>query len=252
MSDPYVRYDYAWKTPGFTVQNPVINYGADGYVEPGMPADVTMVHLYGSFMEMDTGRDLEGVLRLRTDKILTHIPSGRQVMGGALKPVRFNHRGFSIWLPATDDPQLAPSFRYEAKLTVRGVVQEFSFLLPSSEPEVNITTLINRYLQEQPVEVGGGDSDGEFEMGTDPRPLTVNLTTGAVFTSTLNTDVVWDAGTTSRLVFATGEVWDAVVDGTTITFDVPAVEADEIAHGTKAILFVNDEAWAVGSVTRHA
>lgn len=142
MSDPYVRYDYAWNTPGWSAQAPVINYGVDGYVEPGMPADVTMVNVYGSFLEMDTGRDLSGVLRLRTDKILTHVPSGRQVMGGALKPIRFNHEGFSILLPATDDPQLTPEFTYHARLTVRGVVQEFDFDLPMAELEVNITSKI--------------------------------------------------------------------------------------------------------------
>lgn len=142
MSDPYVRYDYAWRTPGFTAQNVTINYGVDGYVEPGMPADVTMVNLYGSYMEMDTGRDLEGVLRLRTNKVLTHVPSGRQVMGGALKPIRFKREGFSIWLPATNDPQLTPAFTYFARLTVRGVVQEFTFALPLAETLVNITTKI--------------------------------------------------------------------------------------------------------------
>lgn len=141
--DPnYVRYDYAWFTPGWSAQNPVINYGVDGYAEPGMPEDVTMVRLYGSFLEMDTGRNLEGVLRLRVDKILTHGPTGQQVLGGAIKPVRFKKGGFSIWLPATDDPQLTPSFVYEARLTVRGVVQEFSFALPAATPEVNILTKI--------------------------------------------------------------------------------------------------------------
>jgi hypothetical protein len=143
MVDPYVRYDYAWKTPGWNAQTPVINYGVDGYVEPGMPADVTMVNLYGSFMEMDTGRDLEGVLRLRTDKILTHVTTQRQVMGGALKPIRFRaHEGFSIFLPATNDPQLTPAFTYHARLTVRGVVQEFDFTLPMAELTVNITSKI--------------------------------------------------------------------------------------------------------------
>lgn len=136
----YARYDYAWKTPGFTAQgDPIINYGTDGYAEPGMPPDITMVRLYYSALEMDTGRSLEGMLRLRTDKVLTHVPSGRQVMGGALKPIRFRHDGFSILLPATDDPQLTPEFTYHARLTVRGVVQEFTFTLPSSELEVNLT-----------------------------------------------------------------------------------------------------------------
>jgi hypothetical protein len=144
MTDPYVRYDYAWNTPGFTAQNAEsnVNYGVDGYAEPGMPADVTMVRVYGSFLEMDTGRNLEGMLRLRVDKILTHVTTGQQVMGGALKPVRFKKGGFSIYLPATDDPQLTPEFVYKARLTVRGVVQEFEFELPAATPEVNITSLI--------------------------------------------------------------------------------------------------------------
>lgn len=144
MADPHVRYDYAWKTPGFTAQNAEsnINYGVDGYIEPGMPADVTMVNLYYSALEMDTGRGLEGVLRLRTNKILTHVPTGRQVMGGALKPIRFRKDGFSIWLPATDDPQLTPAFSYFARLTVRGVKQEFEFTLPMAQTEVNFTTKI--------------------------------------------------------------------------------------------------------------
>jgi hypothetical protein len=141
--DPaYVRYDYAWQTPGFTAQNPTINYGVDGYAEPGMPTDVSMVRLYGSFLEFDTGRPLEGVLRLRVEKILTHVPTGQQVMAGALKPIRFKKGGFSIWLPATDDPQLSPAFEYEAKLTVRGQPQVFTFTLPAATPEVNITTKI--------------------------------------------------------------------------------------------------------------
>jgi hypothetical protein len=142
MSDPYVRYDYAWKTPGWSAQNPVVNYGVDGYVEPGMPADVTMVRLYYSALEMDTGRGLEGVFRVRTDKVLTHVTTGQQVIGGALKPIRFKRDGFSIYLPATDDPQLTPAFTYFARLTVRGVTQEFSFQLPAATPEVNLATLL--------------------------------------------------------------------------------------------------------------
>lgn len=141
--DPnYVRYDYAWFTPGWSAQNPTINYGVDGYVEPGMPADVAMVRLYGSFLEMDTGRSLEGVLRLRVDQILVHGPTGQQVLGGDIKPVRFKKGGFNIWLPATDDPQLSPAFVYHARLTVRGRTQEFEFDLPMADQEVNILSKI--------------------------------------------------------------------------------------------------------------
>lgn len=141
MSDPYVRYDYAWNTPGFTAQNPVIT--SPGPDSPtSLPADISLVRLYGSWLELDTGRPLEGVLRLRVNKILTHVPTGQQVMGGALKPIRFKKDGFSIYLPATDDPQLTPAFLYQARLTVRGQTQEFEFSLPSLTPEVNITTKI--------------------------------------------------------------------------------------------------------------
>lgn len=140
--DPYVRYDYAWQTPGWSSQNPVINYGVDGYVDPGMPADVSMVRVFGSFMEMDSGRELSGTLRLRVDRNLLHVPTQRQVMKGALKPIRFRRDGFSIFLPATNDPELTPAFKYEAVLTVRGVKQEFEFSLPLENPDVNITSLI--------------------------------------------------------------------------------------------------------------
>lgn len=138
----HARYDYAWKTSGWTVQNPTVPDNVDSYVDPGMPDDVSTVRLYGSFLEMDTGRGVEGVLRLRVDKILTHVPTGRQVMSGPLRPVRFRASGFSIHLPATDDPQLTPEFLYRARLTVRGVSREFEFGLPAENAEVNITSLI--------------------------------------------------------------------------------------------------------------
>jgi hypothetical protein len=63
-------------------------------------------------------------------------------MPGAFRAIRFRKGGFSVILPATDDPQLTPAFTYHARLTVRGVTQEFEFSLPSATPEVNITTLI--------------------------------------------------------------------------------------------------------------
>lgn len=143
-SDPYVRYDYAWKTPGFTAQNPVINYGVDGYVEPGMPPDVTMIKLFGKFMEMDTGRGLEGVLRLRVDETLTHVPTQTMIPAGVIggRPIRFRKGYFETWLPATDDPQLSPTFKYHARLTVRGDTKEFEFTLPAAQPEVNILSKI--------------------------------------------------------------------------------------------------------------
>ena len=139
----YYPYDYAWKTAGWSVQNPGYVAGSNSYIDPGMPDDVTKVRVYGHFMELDSGRDLEGVLNLRVDKILQYVPTGQQVMTGAFRPIRFNREGFSVYLPATDDPQLTPAFQYIARLTVRGIRQEFTFSLPSATPEVNITDLIS-------------------------------------------------------------------------------------------------------------
>jgi hypothetical protein len=138
----YARYDYAWKTPGWTTQDPVIPAQTDGYVDPGMPADVTMVRLYGSFMEMDTGRPLEGVLRLRVNETVTYGPTQSLVPAGAIggRPIRFRDGFFETWLPATDDPQLSPAFEYVARLTVRGDVYDFTFSLPAAEPDVNIVS----------------------------------------------------------------------------------------------------------------
>lgn len=142
-SGSYANYDYAWKQPGWSVQNPTIPVGGtDAYLDPGLPSDVSTVRVYGSFLELDSGRGLEGVLRLRVDRIVTYVPTQQQVIGGARPPLRFNHNGFSIDLAATDDPQLSPAFQYDAELTVRGQKQRFSFALPSAVPEVNITSLI--------------------------------------------------------------------------------------------------------------
>lgn len=142
MSDPYARYDYAWKTPGWTVQDSGWVSGADGYHDPGLPDDVTKVRVYGEFLEWDSGRPLEGVIRVRANKILTYLPENKQVLPG-VKKVRFKQGGFSIMLPATDDPELVPNgFTYQCTLTVRGTTQEFEFTLPSIPTEVNITDLI--------------------------------------------------------------------------------------------------------------
>lgn len=143
MSDPYARYDYAWKTPGWTVQDPSFPPpAADGYLDPGLPADVSLVRVYGSWMEWNTGRGLEGVVRFRVNDVLTHVPSGQEVMPGETR-LRFRKGGFSIYLPATDDPQLTPNgFEYECRLTVRGITRHFTFTLPAGTPEVNITSLI--------------------------------------------------------------------------------------------------------------
>lgn len=136
------NYDYAWKTVGWTTQNPTFTAsGVDTYVDPGLPTDVSTVRVFGKFIELTTGRLLEGVLLLRTTQILTHGPTGTQVMPGTRR-IRFRRGEFSVLLPATDDPELAPAFEYEARLTVRGYTREFKFSLPALTPEVNILSLI--------------------------------------------------------------------------------------------------------------
>lgn len=142
MSDPYARFDYAWKTAGWTSQNPTFPEGSAGdYYDPGLPEDVSKVRLYGSYRELDTGRALSGVLRLRVDQVLIYTPTGEEVLSGGFRPIRFRRSGFSVYLPATDDPQLTPEFQYEARLTVRGIVRRYKFSLPAATPEVNLATL---------------------------------------------------------------------------------------------------------------
>lgn len=254
MTDPYVRYDYAWQTPGWSAQAPVINYGVDGYVDPGLPADISKVRVYGKFMEMDTGRPLEGTLRLRTSKILTHATTKSQVLPHPQR-IRFRRGEFSIYLAATDDPQLTPSFEYEARLTVSGYTQEFTFTLPASVSEVNVLDLINA--SKANLTLGNGDAqDAAINLGTDPQALDVHLTTGADFEAVLTRDEPWPVGTTVRLVFqGSYPAWVATVSGNNATFLVDKAVADTIPSGTRARLEVltgtRDEVWAVGSVHRH-
>lgn len=140
MTEAYSSYDYAWDTPGWTVQNPSFPL-AEGYVVPGMP-EVSLVNVVGTFKEFGSGQGLEGVLRLRVPTTLTHGPTGAVIPAGDIRPVRFKHGILSIWLPATDDPDLTPPFEYEARLTVRGQRTEFTFALPALVPEVNINDLM--------------------------------------------------------------------------------------------------------------
>lgn len=140
----YARYDYAWKTPGWNAQDPYIpEPSVDGYLDPGLPTDITYIRVWDDFLEWDSGRGLEGVVTFRVKEVLEHTPTGRTVMPGRRR-LRFRKDGFSINLPATDDPQLTPEFQYECRLTVRGVTREFAFSLPAATPdgEVRLSTLI--------------------------------------------------------------------------------------------------------------
>lgn len=149
--DPYyVRYDYAWVTPGWNAQNPVINYGVNGYVDPGLPEDVARVRVVGRFIELPNGRPLEGVLRLRVREILRHAATNQEIIPGSFRPIRFRRGYLDVSLPATNDPALSPAFTYEARLTVGGSVREFTFTLDHEEEEVDIHDLITAYEEAQP------------------------------------------------------------------------------------------------------
>lgn len=142
MPDEFARYDYAWKTSGWTVQNPTLTVvSPDTYYDPGLPEDVSKVLVTGEFLDWSTGRALEGYLTVRTSEILKHVPTNSLVMPGE-KRLRFIKGSFSVLLPATDDPQLVPNdWTYLFRLTVAGHTQEFTAALPSSPDTVNIIDL---------------------------------------------------------------------------------------------------------------
>jgi hypothetical protein len=142
--DVHARYDYAWKQPGFTVQNPTINYdqSLNGYWNPGLPDDVSKVRVFGKFLDLMTGRTLAGHLTVRASTTLTYTPTGAQVMPSVEK-LRFIKGYFSLYLPATDDLQLIPNgWKYYFRLRVQETTQEFEASLPSSPADVDIRTLI--------------------------------------------------------------------------------------------------------------
>lgn len=143
MTEEYVRYDYAWKTPGWTVQNPSFPVvSPDTFYDPGLPVDVSTVRVFGNFIDWKTGRALEGTLSVRTSKVLTYQPTQTLVFPGVVT-MRFTKGEVSILLPATDDPQLTPNdWTYHFRLTVQGVVQEFEASIAAALGEVNVVDLI--------------------------------------------------------------------------------------------------------------
>lgn len=252
MSNEYVRYDYAWKTPGWSVQNPTFNQVPDGYTDPGLPDDVDKVHLYGEFMDWETGRPLEGYLEIRCFDELTYVTTNTRVMPG-VKKIRFNRGGFDIVLPATDSDNLVPEFTYRARLTVAGKTNAFQFELLTLDDPVNINDLL-------PAPTGSiiideSSDDGGVELGARPRKLTVNLTTGADFKTSLVSEEGWLVGDVVTLRIGNLSPWTAVITDKTALFTVDKAVADAVVDGTHASLVVtngsDDEVWAVGRVLRH-
>lgn len=142
----YAPYDYAWKTSGWTVQNPAYTPSVNTYVDPGLPTDVSKVRVFGTFLDLNSGLPQDGVFRVKARTSnggpLKHIPSGSLVFPHSF-PLRFTQGAFSLLLPATDDPDLTPAFVYDARLTVAGRTTEFTFSLPASVPEKSVFDLID-------------------------------------------------------------------------------------------------------------
>ena len=95
-----------------------------------------------------------------------------------------------------------------------------------------------------------------MELGLEPEDLTVHLTTGADFKSTVVLAGGWPTGASLKLEFEGGTIWTATISGTDAVFDEDKAVADLIASGTavalKYVLDTSEQTWATGSVVRHA
>lgn len=147
MVDHYEPYDYAWKTPGWNVQNPTLPALPGGISgDPGLPDDVAKVLVVGTFEDPFTGRGLEGLLEWRTTDILLYTTTDTEVMP-SVRSVRFTDASpLSVLLPATDDPQLTTTnpdgWKYMFRLTVQGITRTGISALPTSADPVDIWTLL--------------------------------------------------------------------------------------------------------------
>lgn len=142
----YARYDYAWNTPGWTAQNPLIaGSPGDGSVDYGWPEDVGKVQVALKRLDGQTSRGLEGVLRIRVKDQLLYATTGERVQPWT-RTIRFKPNGVLLSLPCTDDPTLAlpdgGEWTYSARVTAGGYADEFEFSLPYTASVVNLDTLV--------------------------------------------------------------------------------------------------------------
>lgn len=107
-----------------------------------------------------------------------------------------------------------------------------------------------------------------ISLGAEPDTLTVHLSPGADFDSTLvlldddGAETDWPVGTVITLRFAktaaTETVWTATIDGAEATFSVDKATVDTLLaqnRKTARLYYVNgtdDLLWASGSVSVHA
>lgn len=107
-----------------------------------------------------------------------------------------------------------------------------------------------------------------IELGSTPDTLTVHLSTGADFDSTLvlldddDAELDWPVGTQITLRFAKSgtveEVWTATIDGAEATFSEDKAVVDSLIaerRSSARLYYVNgteDILWASGKVAVHA
>lgn len=248
------QYDDAWETPGWTAQN--MAYPPEVVVNP-YPLDVDVVTLTGHFGD-GGGRGANGWLYIDNgNTVLRHL-SAKQWVNPIKKRVEIRGGTFSVTVPATDSAALVGyspwSYHIRISLEGRPFKEGFNISLPKANPLVDVFDLTFNAASSG-LTVNGSDSGG-FALGGQPDELTVHLTTGADFNSTLTNADGWGDAVVTLVLGNSGTTWTATVSGTEATFAVDKAQADAMPAGTKAKLVVtsgqNDEVWAIGKVVRHA
>jgi hypothetical protein len=100
-----------------------------------------------------------------------------------------------------------------------------------------------------------------YELGAEPEDLTVRLYRGAGFDASMVFEVDgrvadWPDGASVRLIFSPARTdpapvtWPALVEGSVAAWDVAPVDAAERPNGEPVELWVDDQPWARGRVSR--
>lgn len=247
-------YNDAWETSGWTAQN--MAYPPPFLNTLDYPLDIDLVTITGHIRDGDGGR-ANGWFEIDNGKTVLKHTVVKEWIRPIKKRVEIREGVFSVTVPATDATVLSSDapWGYHIRISVAGrpFLEGWEIALPKATPLVDAFDLDYRPASEPGIVLGGSDTGG-FSLGAEPGDLTVNLTTGADFNSTLTNAEGWATATVS-VVFANGTTWVADIDGVNATFAVDKAQADAIPSGTKAKLVVTsgslDEVWAVGKVARH-
>lgn len=105
---------YAWNTPGFTVQNELPYVGGYGVNGPVIPNNVSMVTVTGSYADFGyslvTGHVIFWPMIPNNSRLIDS--AGAAVILPAQITVPVNNGSFSVVLPASNDPDVTPTFQY--------------------------------------------------------------------------------------------------------------------------------------------